>query len=186
MEQVRILTFDPVHPLEFSAGDLLLGLGCCGVHADQFPLDLEALGVDEGLLSLRIPELNCTVGEELKKPVRVYGKALASLELRGLKPKAVARITGGFCGSISSMMPSGLTARIETDSFPVPSSFELIAQRANLSRQEMFEHFNMGIGLVLVVSRLLVGQVKNILCCCGERAYIIGSVIRGVSGYELI
>jgi phosphoribosylformylglycinamidine cyclo-ligase len=100
--------------------------------------------------------------------------------------KRWARISGGFCGSIASMMPSGLTARIETNSFPIPPSFELIEQSANLSRQEMFEHFNMGIGLVLVISRQLVGQVKNVLCCCGERAYIIGSVIRGDAGYELI
>jgi phosphoribosylformylglycinamidine cyclo-ligase len=186
MDLEKVQTFHNTYSLDLREGDLLLGLGSCGVHTDNAPLDLDALGVDEAVLATRIPELGCTIGEELQKPARIYGKSLACLRQRGMHPKAAVLITGSLYQSVPAIMPPGLTARIDTTSFPVPPIFDLIAQRGKLSQHEMYAHFNMGIGMVIVSLRQEVGQIKNVLCCCGERAYIIGSLVKGSVGIELI
>lgn len=170
---------------DLAEGDLLLGFGSCGVHTENFPLD-DILGIDEAVLAIRVPELGCTIAEEMKKPARVYDKALACLRLRGLHYKASVQITGSMFRNIPVIMPKGLTARIETVSLPIPPIFDLIAKRFKFSQQEMYEHFNMGIGMVIVISRMEVGQIINTLCCCGERAYVIGSVVKGNAGVEFI
>lgn len=186
MESEKISSVEVAAASHFCAGDLLLGLGCCGVITDLASLDLDSMGVDTSVLNIRIPELGCTIGDELNKPVRLFEKALSSLQKSGMHLKGSVRITEGLCKNVATMIPSGLTARIETDSFPSPPLFEMIARYSKISRQEMYEHFNMGIGMVIAIAREEVGQVKNILCCCGERAYIIGSVIRGRDNIELI
>lgn len=183
---IKARTFDGLFTPDLAEGDLLLGLGSCGVHAGSAPLDLDAMGVDETVLSTRLPELGCTVGEELRKPIRIYSNTLSRLCQMGLQPKAAIYLSDGLGKSVPTIMPPGLTARIETTSFPVPPIFDLIAQYANLSQQEMFSRFNMGIGMVLFISRQEVGPIKNALCCCGERAYIIGSVVKGSAGIQLI
>lgn len=186
MEPEKTRISDALNPPEITEGDLLLGLTSCGVCTDDFPLDLDILGVDKAVLTTHNPELGCTVGEELQKPSRSYDNVLSYLSRRGLYPKAIVPITGSLRRSLPAILPPGLAARIETASFPVPPIFDLISRYARLLQHEMYEHFNMGIGMVIVISRQQVGQIKNALCCCGERAYIIGSVVRSEAGLELI
>ncbi len=185
MEPMKTKPPDELYP-QIVEGDLLLGLGCCGVYTDDFPQCCGALETDKTVLDTRIPELGCTIGEALKKPVRSYEGLLARLNRRGFYPKTAVPITGSLRRSIPAGMPAGLTARIETASFPIPTHFDFIARRCGLSQMEMFDSFNMGLGMVIVISRYEVGQMKNTLCCCGERAYIIGSVVRGSAGIELV
>lgn len=186
MESEKLSSVQVAAAPHFCAGDLLLGLGGCGIVTDLALLNPDTMGVDTSVWNLRIPELGCTIGDELNKPVRLFEKAMVSLQKSGMHLKGSVRITEGLCKNVASMMPSGLTARIETDSFPIPPLFDMIARYSKIPRQEMYEHFNMGIGMVIAIAREEVGQAKNILCCCGERAYIIGSVIRGRDNIELI
>lgn len=172
---------------ELAEGDLLIGLGSSGVHSNGFSLVRKVLNVDEKTLSVHIPELSCTLGEELIKPTRIYVKSLACLRKRGVRVKAVSHITGGgLYENVPRMMKDGLTARIEKSSFPVPPIFELIAKQGNIPERDMYNTFNMGIGMVVAISRDDVGLAKDILCCGGERAYIIGSVVKGDAGVELV
>jgi len=185
MELEKTPPLEPPRPAEIAEGDILLGLGCCGVFSDLPLRDPSSLQVDKSMLDTRIPELGCTVGEELQKPPRNYDGVLDKLLRRGLYPKAAIPITGSLCRIIGRAMPAGLAARIDTASFPLPPLFELIARHCKLSQQEMFHYFNMGIGLVIFISRQDVGQVKNALCCWGERTYVIGFVRKGRAGAEL-
>ena len=169
------------------AGDLLLGLGSSGVHSNGFSLVRKALNINEAKLAQSIPELGCTLGEELLKPTRIYVKAVECLLHHGIHVRAVSHITGGgLYENVPRMMKPGLTARIEISSYPVPAIFGIIAKEGHIPERDMYNTFNMGVGLVLAIPRQEVGRAKEVLCRAGERAYIIGSVVQGEAGVELV
>ena len=168
-------------------GDLLIGLSSSGVHSNGFSLVRKVLGVDRETLSAHIPELGCTLGEELIKPTRIYVKTVLGLLERGVRIRAVSHITGGgLYENVPRMMKEGLTARIQKGSFPVPPIFDLIAKRGNIPERDMYNTFNMGVGLVVAIPKDQVGEAKDILVAMGERAYVIGSVVKGGDGVELV
>ena len=168
-------------------GDLLIGLSSSGVHSNGFSLVRKVLGVDRETLSAHIPELGCTLGEELIKPTRIYVKTVLGLLERGVRIRAVSHITGGgLYENVPRMMKEGLTARIQKGSFPVPPIFALIAKRGNIPERDMYNTFNMGVGLVIAIPKDQVGEAKDILVAMGERAYVIGSVVKGGDGVELV
>ncbi|MCQ4864990.1 phosphoribosylformylglycinamidine cyclo-ligase [Pseudoflavonifractor phocaeensis] len=168
-------------------GDLLIGLSSSGVHSNGFSLVRKVLGVDRETLSAHIPELGCTLGEELIKPTRIYVKTVLGLLERGVRIRAVSHITGGgLYENVPRMMKEGLTARIQKGSFPVPPIFDLIAKRGNIPERDMYNTFNMGVGLVIAIPKDQVGEAKDILVAMGERAYVIGSVVKGGDGVELV
>ena len=168
-------------------GDILIGLGSSGVHSNGFSLVRKVLGVDREKLNTQVPELGCTLGEELLKPTRIYVKAVQCLLKHGIHIRAISHITGGgLYENVPRMMKEGLTARIETASFPVPPIFGLIAKEGDIPPRDMYNTFNMGLGLVFAIPKEEVGQVKDLLCRAGERAYIIGGVVKGTEGVELV
>ena len=169
-------------------GDILIGLGSSGVHSNGFSLVRKVLGIDSrARLEEQVSELGCTLGEELLKPTRIYVRAVQCLLTHGVHVRAVSHITGGgLYENVPRMMKPGLTARIETASFPVPPIFGLIAREGGIPRRDMYNTFNMGVGLVLAIPKDEVGAVKNLLCRAGERAYVIGSVVKGDAGVELV
>lgn len=168
-------------------GDLLIGLGSSGVHSNGFSLVRKVLGEDAKTLNTHVNELGCTLGEALLKPTRIYVKAVQCLIKHGVHLRAISHITGGgLYENIPRMMKPGLTARIETSSFPVPPIFDIIAKTGSISRHDMYNTFNMGVGLVLALPREEIGLAKEILCRAEERAYIIGSIVKGDAGVELV
>ena len=167
-------------------GDLLIGLGSSGVHSNGFSLVRKALGVSKETLAVHYNELGCTLGEELLKPTRIYVKTVQCLLQHGVHVRAISHITGGgLFENVPRMMKEGLTARIEVSSFPVSPIFELIAKKGGIPQRDMYNTFNMGIGLVLAIPKEEVGQVKDLLCRASERAYVIGSVVKGDEGVVL-
>lgn len=161
-------------------GDILLGLGSSGVHSNGFSLVRKVFDVTKESLSAHCPDLGCTLGEELLKPTHIYVKTVQCLLKHNIHVRSISHITGGgLYENVPRMMKTGLAARIETSSFPVPPIFELIAKRGNIPEHDMYNTFNMGIGLVLAIPKDEVGTAKELLCRAGERAYIIGSVVRG-------
>ena len=134
-----------------------------------------------------IRDRGCTLGEELLKPTRIYVKAVQCLLHHGIRVRAISHITGGgLYENVPRMMKAGLTARIEVSAFPVPPIFGIIAQEGHIPERDMYNTFNMGVGLVLAIPRQEVGRAKDVLCRAGERAYIIGSVVKGEAGVELV
>ena len=146
------------------------------------------LGIDSRkALEVHVPELGCTVGEELLKPTRIYVRAVRCLLQHGVEVKAVSHITGGgLYENVPRMMKEGLTARIQKASFPVPPIFELIQRSGDIPERDMYNTFNMGVGLIIAIPKDQVGHALDILAKAGERAYVVGSVVKGDAGVELI
>ena len=169
-------------------GDLLIGLGSSGVHSNGFSLVRKVFDVEHADLAAPVEELGGKgLGEVLLTPTRIYVQAVKNLLAGGIHVKAISHITGGgLYENVPRMMKEGLTAQIETASFPVPPIFDLIARKGDIPRRDMYNTFNMGVGLILAVPRDEVGQAKDILCRTGERAYVIGSVVKGDAGVELV
>ena len=171
-----------------AAGDTLIGLASTGVHSNGFSLVRKVLDVEHADLTAPVVELGGKgLGETLLTPTRIYVKTIQCLLKQGIHIKAISHITGGgLFENVPRMMKEGLTAQIETASFPVPPIFELIAKRGGIPRRDMYNTFNMGVGMILAIPREEVGQAKDVLCRTGERAYVIGSVVSGDAGVELI
>jgi phosphoribosylformylglycinamidine cyclo-ligase len=161
-------------------GDLLLGLPSLGLHTNGYSLarkvlfDTMGYGVDS-----RVAELGTTVGEALLAPHRSYLAALEPLVERGLV-RALVHITGGgFPGNIPRVLPEGLGVRIRRSAWAVPAIFRLIQQGGRVDDAEMFRTFNMGIGMVVIVSPADHHAVEHSLERRGETSFLIGSVVKG-------
>ena len=173
---------------DLAAGDVLIGLGSSGVHSNGFSLVRKVLDVEHADLNAPVEELGGrSLGETLLTPTRIYVKAVQCLLQNGVHLRAISHITGGgLYENVPRMMRPGLTAQIETAAFPVPPIFHLIARRGDIPMRDMYNTFNMGVGMVLAVPREEVGLAKDILCRSGERAYVIGAVVSGDAGVELV
>ena len=171
-------------------GDLLIGLASSGVHSNGFSLVRKVFGIsDENSAPLfeKIPELGETLGEALLRPTRIYVKAIKSLLGEGIQVKAVSHITGGgLYENVPRMMKDGLSARIDVSSFPTLPIFEMIAKKGNIPERDMYNTFNMGLGMIIAIPKEQVGLAKEVLTRIGERAYIVGSVVKGDGGVELV
>ncbi|MCH4851194.1 phosphoribosylaminoimidazole synthetase [Bifidobacterium pseudolongum subsp. globosum] len=169
-------------------GDVLIGLPSTGVHSNGFSLVRKALFEQAGYtVETRLPELgDRTLGDVLLTPTKIYVKALMPLFEAGLV-HGVAHITGGgFIENVPRMLPEGLAARIALGSWPVPPIFDVIERAGDVDHMEMFNIFNMGIGMVVAVPADREDEVMNLLANAGEQGYRIGSVVaRGSDGVEL-
>ena len=107
--------------------------------------------------------------------------------LRSARVSAISHITGGgFYENVPRALAPGFTARIEKAKLKTPPLFSLIARAGEIPERDMYNTFNMGLGMVLAIPKEEVGQAKGILTRAGERAYIIGSVVKGDAGVELV
>jgi phosphoribosylformylglycinamidine cyclo-ligase len=167
-------------------GDMLIGLASNGLHSNGFSLVRKVLDVENADLTSHVPELGCSLGEELLKPTRIYVKAIQSLLQQGLKIKGISHITGGgLYENVPRMLPDGILASIKASSFPVQPIFHLIMEKGNIPERDMFNTFNMGIGIVLAVDKQDAGNIIDALIRVGERPYIIGQCVAGETGVEL-
>lgn len=162
-----------------TTGDVLIGLPSSGVHSNGFSLVRKALFEEAGYdVNTKLEELDGkTLGEILLEPTRIYVKALKPLFAKHLI-KGVAHITGGgFIENIPRMYADGLAAKIDTSSWNVPPIFDVIEKAGNVNHAEMFNVFNMGIGMVLAVDESKAEEALNTLSENNETAYVIGKMI---------
>lgn len=169
-------------------GDLLIGLGSNGVHSNGFSLVRKVLNItSRAALDIHVSQLGHTLGEELLRPTRIYVRALRCLRQQGVTVKAVSHITGGgLYENVPRMMKDGLTARIQKSAFPVPPIFEVIQRAGEIPERDMYNTFNMGIGLVIAIPNGEVGAALDVLTRAVEQAYVIGSVVKGDDGVILV
>lgn len=169
-------------------GDLLIGLGSNGVHSNGFSLVRKVLNItSRAALDIHVSQLGHTLGEELLRPTRIYVRALRCLRQQGVTVKAVSHITGGgLYENVPRMMKDGLTARIQKSAFPVPPIFEVIQRAGEIPERDMYNTFNMGIGLVIAIPNGEVGAALDVLTRAGEQAYVSGSVVKGDDGVVLV
>jgi phosphoribosylformylglycinamidine cyclo-ligase len=175
VDKGRALTGDRVRE-----GDVLVGLPSAGLHTNGYTLArkvlLETLG---HRVDTHVPELGATVGEALLAPHRGYLAALEPLLDRD-KVHALCHITGGgFQGNLPRILPEGLGARVRSTAWTQPPIFRLIQGGGAITDDEMFRTFNMGIGMVVVVSPQDLHDVEHSLERRGETSFVIGSVVAG-------
>jgi len=153
-------------------GDTIIGLPSSGLHTNGYSLARKIFGETSTALNTYYPELGRSVGEELLEPHRCYYhqlKPLLSLI------KGIAHITGGgLIGNVPRILPQGMTARFNNQAWTVPPIFQLIQQRGNVTRDEMYHVFNMGIGMVVICSPKDVDRLSQAL----PEAKVIGEVVK--------
>jgi len=177
---VGVVEKEKALPRGVREGDVLLGLPSAGLHTNGYSLArkvlLDALG---HRVDTHLPELGTTVGKALLAPHRSYLAALEPLLERD-KVRALAHITGGgFPGNIPRVLPEGLGARLRRGSWEVPPLFRLIQKGGGVSDEELERTFNMGIGMIVVVSPGDLHEVEHSLERRGETSFVIGSVVAG-------
>ncbi len=164
-----------------TAGDVVIGLPSLGLHTNGYSLARKLLLEIAGYqIDTHVPELGCTVGEELLKPHRNYLPALNHLIEREGVIKGLAHITGGgLVENIPRILPSNVDVVLKEGSWPMLPVFDLLQRIGNLPREEMLRTFNLGIGMVVILSPQYFSMVKDHLAQAGESYYLIGEVVDG-------
>lgn len=166
------------------AGDALIGVESSGLHSNGFSLVRKVFRISEERLNLHMNDLGKTLGEELLTPTKIYVKPLLEL-MSKIDVHAISHITGGgFYENIPRMIEGDLTAVIEKSKVPVKPIFKII-QNEGIPERDMFNTFNMGIGLCIAVAPDKADEAVRILESCGEKAHIIGEMKQGEKGIEI-
>ena len=168
-------------------GDVLIALPSSGVHSNGFSLVRKVFQVEKGGLDRRYDDLSQTLGETLLTPTRIYVKPVLSLLEAGVRIRSISHITGGgFYENIPRSLAEGMTARIERSAVRVLPIFDIIAREGGIPERDMFNTFNMGVGMCLTVAAEDVDLALDSLADAGEDgAYALGEIARGEGGIEL-
>lgn len=166
-------------------GDTLIGIASSGIHSNGYSLVRKVLAPSNQKLSQEVKALGTTLGEELLKPTRIYVKTILDLKDK-FEIKGISHITGGgFYENLPRMLPEGLGIKVKKGSWPILPIFDLLQSLGNISEKDMFNTFNMGIGLAIVVDSKIAGEVVSYLNRDKEDAYIIGEIVSGKSEVEI-
>ena len=160
-------------------GDVLIGLASSGVHSNGFSLVRKLFGETKEKVDVFDARLGKTYGEALLTPTRIYVKTILSLMQR-VNLKGVAHITGGgFIENIPRIFPKGIGCEINLKSYPLPALFEIIKEKSGLDSEQLYNTFNMGIGMVVAVAKEDEQKTLDALKELGEDAYVIGKTVKG-------
>ena len=166
-------------------GDVVIALASSGVHSNGFSLVRKVFDIDHNNPDLYVPREELggkTVAETLLTPTRIYVKSILAL-LEKVDVKGISHITGGgFYENIPRAIPKGLTAKIEKAAVKVLPIFDLIAKTGNIPERDMYNTYNMGVGMSVIVPANEVETALEILRAHGEDAYVIGEIVKGDDG----
>ncbi|RCX16930.1 phosphoribosylformylglycinamidine cyclo-ligase [Anaerobacterium chartisolvens] len=166
-------------------GNRLIGLASSGLHSNGYSLVRKLLNPNREKMSEYVEALGTTLGDELLKPTSLYVKTILDLKQR-YEINGISHITGGgFIENIPRMIPDGLKVRIDKGTWPVLPIFTLLQKMGNIKERDIYNTFNMGIGMVMAVDEEIAGDMLQYLNSTSQQAYLIGEVIRGESGVEL-
>lgn len=176
-----------LRPDRVQEGDVLLALPSSGVHSNGFSLVRKVLQVGQADLSQPLACLGGkSIAQTLLTPTRIYVKSVLALLASGVDVHAISHITGGgFYENIPRSLPAGLCAEIAANTLRIPPIFNLIAQGGSISQHDMFNTFNMGVGMCIIVAQGDVQQALSVLYSAGEDAYVMGKIVQGSEGIVL-
>ncbi len=179
---------DMITGAELKAGDVLIGMASTGVHSNGFSLVRKVFEKEltkEGL-NTYYDELGKTLGEALLAPTRIYVKALKAVKNAGVTVKACSHITGGgFYENIPRMLKEDTHAVVKKDSYEVPAIFKMMAEKADIAEQMMYNTFNMGLGMIVAVDPADVEKTMEAIKSAGDTPYVVGSIEAGEKGVTL-
>jgi phosphoribosylformylglycinamidine cyclo-ligase len=173
-------------------GDAVLGLASSGLHANGYSLVRRVVFEHAGLkVTDFVPELGRTVGEELLEPTRIYVRAIKNIlrhyPVKKRVVRGLAHITGeGLPGNVPRVLPPGRRVRLRRGSWPMPPVFAWLQQLGNIEQTEMDRVFNLGIGFVMIVSPYFADSIQRQLCEDRISTYVIGEVLEGEAGVEIV
>ena len=175
VEKKKIINGSKIKP-----GDKLIGLASSGLHSNGYSLVRKALLEASGYtVNDVLPELGKPLGEVLLTPTRIYAKTILTL-MKEFDLRGMAHITGGgITENTPRMLPKGATALIRKGTWDIPPIFTLIQKKAGVDDEEMYRDFNMGIGMVLAVPAKQAGAVMKKAKKLGEKAFLIGEIVKG-------
>ena len=180
VDKERIIDNSAVKP-----GDAIIGLASSGVHSNGFSLVRKVFDVEHSDLAIHRDELGESLGEALLRPTKIYVKPMLAL-MEAVTVKAVSHITGGgFYENIPRSLPQGCAARISLDRLAVPPLFRLIQKAGDIPERDMFNTYNMGVGMSVVVDAADANRAVEVLRGAGEDAWIMGEVVAGEGGVIL-
>ena len=169
-------------------GDVVIALASSGVHSNGFSLVRKVFDIDNNNPSIYEPReelLGRTVAEALLTPTKIYVKSILTLIDR-VDVRGISHITGGgFYENLPRSIPDGLTAKIDKSKIKVLPIFDLIAKSGGIPERDMYNTYNMGVGMSVIVPAEQADEAVRILNDCGEDAYIIGEIVKGDEGVVL-
>lgn len=166
---------------KMAEGDVVIALPSSGIHSNGYSLVRKVFDVEkEGVLSAYHESLGTTLGDALITPTRIYVKDIMSLIDNDINIKGISHITGGgFYENIPRSIPAGLTAKINLNQVKTPEIFKLLQKTGNISDHDMFNTYNMGVGMVVIVPKSDAEKALSVLEAVNEKAYILGEIISG-------
>lgn len=168
-------------------GDVLIGVSSSGVHSNGFSLVRKVFDMTKESLETYYDELGMTLGECLLTPTRIYVKMMKSLKNAGIRVKGCSHITGGgFYENVPRMLPEGIRAVIEKNSYDIPPIFGLLQKKGGIEDKMMYNTFNMGLGMVLAVDPADADSAIKAIEAAGDRAAVVGKCVAGEKGVELV
>ena len=180
VDKAKIIDREQARP-----GDVIVALPSAGLHSNGFSLVRKILRVTQKKLAMYVEDLGETLGETLLTPTKIYVKPVLTL-LEQVSVKGIAHITGGgFYENIPRSLPKGLAAKIDEKALQAPPIFNVLMQTGGIDKRDMYNTFNMGVGMSLVVSSGDADKAVEILRANGEAAYIMGEVVKGGDGVIL-
>ena len=164
------------------AGDILIAIKSSGVHSNGFSLIRKVFTVNEQTLARHFSDLGTTLGDSLLTPTKIYVKPILSL-LEQVNVKAISHITGGgFYENIPRSLPEGISAQICRNNVQILPIFDLIARTGHIPERDMFNTFNMGVGMTVSVDKNDADKAVEILNNSGVEAYILGELVNSDEG----
>ena len=182
VDKAKILDKTTMRP-----GDVVIALPSSGVHSNGFSLVRKVFDVEHAALRSPRAELGGrSLGEALLAPTKIYVEPMLAL-FDAVRVKGVSHITGGgFYENLPRALADGCVARIEKAKLRTPAIFELIRKTGNISEHDMYNTFNMGLGMILAIPAVQAERALSTLTDAGENAYQVGSVVSGSDGVELV
>ena len=164
------------------AGDAVIAIKSSGVHSNGFSLVRKVFAINEQNLHRHQSDIGTTLGECLLTPTKIYVKAVMKL-LESVKVKSISHITGGgFYENIPRSLPAGISAKIDRNAVQVLPIFDLIARTGKIPERDMFNTFNMGVGMVVVVDKADADKAVAAIKSAGEDAYVMGELVNSDEG----
>ena len=168
------------------AGDVLVGIASSGIHSNGYSLVRKVFPMEKEALKEYKEELGMTLGEALLTPTKIYVKALKAVKKAGITIKGCSHITGGgFYENIPRMLPDGMRAVVDKNSYQVPAIFRMLAKEGDISEEMMYNTYNMGIGMMLALDASDADKAVKVLNEAGEKAWIVGGVEEGEKGLTI-
>ncbi len=172
---------------DLKGGETIIGIASSGIHSNGYSLVRKVFNMKKDVLDTYYESIGAKLGETLLTPTKIYVKALNSLKDNNITIKACSHITGGgFYENIPRMLNDNVRAVIKKNSYDIPPIFAMLQSDGNIEEQMMYNTYNMGIGMMVAVDSDKADEAVKLINQTGEKAYIVGEIVKGEKGVDIV